>query len=249
MKQVKKDDGGKPPVKNPEKTNQINIDISKIKKFLLYAFLIQFILNLLVIWLTGLGYYNLYGIGKFNFDFEESVPTYFSSFNLLFTAILLAIISSLKKTIKDSYFIHWGGLSVIFFILSIDEVAGFHELLIDPIRRMYDFTGYLRFPWVIPALLFMVILYFSYFKFLNSLPEKSKIGFLYSGIIFLTGAIGIEMISAKIFINLEESPKDLIYNLVTSIEETLEMLGIILFIFVLLSYLRSLTTEINLKIK
>jgi enamine deaminase RidA (YjgF/YER057c/UK114 family) len=85
-----------------------------------------------------------------------------------------------------------------------------------------------------------------YFQFLKALPKPYIKGFFCSCLIFLSGSIGLETISAKIFISLEQSPKDLMYNLVTTMEESCEMIGIIMFINVLLSYLKSMNVATNL---
>lgn len=229
--------------------NDIQIDTSAIKKILYYIFIIELIFDLLVVFLTEAGYTHFYGFKKFFFDDEDTIPTYFSAINLLFAGILLALIANFKGNVNDPFTFHWKILSVLFILLSIDEIAGLHEMTIDPMVLAYGLSGYMRFPWVILGLIFMAGFSLYYYKFLISLPKKYIMGFFCSCLIFLTGAIGIEIISAKIFISREESAKDLIYNLVTTAEESCEMLGIILFITFLLSYLKSNKAEFNFRLK
>jgi len=143
----------------------------------------------------------------------------------------------------------WKLLSIIFVLLSIDEIAAFHEMAIDPLVIAYNLSGYMRFPWVIFGLIFMAGFSLYYFQFLKALPKPYFKGFFCSCLIFLSGSIGLETISAKIFISLEQSPKDLMYNLVTTLEESFEMIGIIMFINVLLSYLKSMNSPINFYFK
>lgn len=224
-------------------------NINYINKILFYAFVIQFTFNFIFIILIQFGIDRFYGLGKFYFDREDSVPTYFSSVILLFAALLLAFIAFFKTNFKDSFSKHWVILSIIFTGLSIDETAGFHESLVDPMIAMYDFTGFMRFPWIIAGLIFMIFFSIAYFKFLNSLPGLYKTGFIYSCFIYVTGAIGFEMWSAELFSNLEKPYEDLSYNLVITAEETFEMLGILLFISVLLSYIRAQNWEIRLSFK
>lgn len=229
--------------------NQISINIPKIKRILIYIFLIQLILNLALIFLIERGYCNFYGLKKFYFDGEQSIPTFFSSMNLLISGFLLALIAYLKSKLNDPFKLHWKVLSLIFVLLAIDEIAELHEMTIDPMVRTYHFSGFLRFPWIILGVIFMTIFSIAYFRFLISLPKSYAMGFFFSCLIFVTGAIGIEAISANLFISLRESPKDLIYNLVTTVEESFEMVGIIMFIIILLNYIKSLTTSLNLDIK
>lgn len=247
--QEKDDDSDKRLYKAAQLTRQVYIDIPKIKKFLYYAFLIQLTFNLVVVFLTEAGHTNFYGLKKFFFDDEESIPTYFSAINLLFAGILLALITNLKSRLNDPFTMHWKVLSILFILLSIDEVAGFHEMTIDPLVRTYQLTGYMRFPWVILGLIFMTGFSLYFLQFLRALPKPYIRGFFCSCLIFLSGSIGLETISAKIFISLEQSPKDLIYNLVTTMEESCEMLGVIMFIIVLLSYIKSMRANINLSFK
>lgn len=230
-------------------TNEINIDTSKTTKFLYYIFTIQLIFDLTIVFLTEAGYTHFYGFKKFFFDDEDTIPTYFSAIDLLFAGILLALITNFKSKLNDPFAVHWKILTILFILLSIDEIAGFHEMTIDPLVQAYHLDGYLRFPWVILGVIFMTGFSIYYYQFLRALPKKYIYGFACSCLIYLSGAIGIEIISAKIFISREESAKDLIYNLVTTAEESCEMLGIILFISVLLSYLKSIKSEINFSLK
>jgi hypothetical protein len=131
----------------------------------------------------------------------------------------------------------------------MDEIAGFHEIIIDPINNSFQFNGYWRFSWVIPAIFFVLFFAISYLKFLNSLTSKYKKGFIFAGFIYVLGAIVIEMLSAKIYTNEKASAHDLIYNLVITLEESFEMLGVMMFISVLLSYIKSMQHEISISIK
>jgi len=232
-----------------EKKLQISFRASHLNYFIYSAFLIQLILNLIWITLTELAYSHLYGLGKFYFDLEDSVPTYFSSIILLFSAILMAIISLAKIKISDPFSKHWIILSILFVFLSIEEVAGFHETIIDPLNSLFQFKGYWRFSWVIPGIIFGLIFAISYLKFLNSLASKYKWGLIYAGLVYILGAIFIEMISANIYINTFVSAKDILYNLVITLEESCEMLGVMMLISVLLSYIKSLQFQISISIK
>lgn len=242
-------EGDKPYNESAQLRNEIQIDTSQIIKILYYIFTIELIFDLLVVFLTEAGYTNFYGFKKFFFDDEESIPTYFSAINLLFAGILLAIITNFKSKLNDPFTMQWKLLSIIFVLLSIDEIAAFHEMAIDPLVRAYNLSGYMRFPWVILGLIFMAGFSLYYFQFLKALPKPYIKGFFCSCLIFLSGSIGLETISAKIFISLEQSPKDLMYNLVTTLEESFEMIGIIMFINVLLSYLKSMNSPINFYFK
>lgn len=231
--------------------SSFNYDLktSHINRIIYFSFLIQFLFNLILIFSIEFGNQHHYGLKKFYFDLEESVPTYFSSIILLFSSLLLVLISSIKYKIMDSFSDHWMIISVLFLVLSVDEIAGFHEVLIDPLNNLFHFTGFWRFSWVIPALIFVLIFTASYLKFLNSLPLKYKRGFIMAGCIYVIGAIGIEMVSAKLFINDKASEVDLIYNLTITLEESFEMLGVMIFVSYLISYIKSMNYVLNISLK
>jgi hypothetical protein len=62
-----------------------------------------------------------------NLATDSSIPTWYASLALLLCSILLAAIAATKKRLGERYARHWGVLSGIFLILSIDEVAAIHE--------------------------------------------------------------------------------------------------------------------------
>lgn len=176
--------------------------------------------------------YGLYAL--FNFDTEKNIPTLYSSVSLLFSSSLLLLISTYHKRQKEPYLL-WLGLALIFLFLSIDEFATLHENLIGPVRETLNTSGALYFAWVIPYSALLVIFLAFYFRFLLNLPKKSMILFLLSGTIYISGAIGFELIGG---LRAESHGlNNLVYSLITTAEELLEMLGIALFIYSLLVYI------------
>ena len=75
----------------------------------------------------------------------------------------------------------------------------------------------------------------AYLPFVFELPKETRNHFLLAGVIFVTGAFGVEMLGAR------EADlygyETVTYCVLYSLEEMLEMLGIVLFIYALLSYL------------
>jgi len=178
----------------------------------------------------------VYGlIEKFNVDSESNIPTYFSSLMLLMISVFLGIIALFKNKTKDPFVIHWTLLSIIFFFMSLDEVAGFHEALSGFLETRWETSGYFNYPWVIPAMLFVLVFIIFFFKFWRNLPQKTRLLFLISGALYISGVIGIELISGK-YAELH-GEQNLIYNMIIMIEEFLEMAGCLCFIYTLLRYI------------
>jgi hypothetical protein len=182
------------------------------------------------------GHPNVYGfVPQFDFDSENNIPTYFSSFILLVSAVLLKVIALSKKIKKDVFFKSWSLLSVIFLYLSIDESASIHELLILPLRKAFKLSGIFYYSWVIAGILIVLILSIYYYKFLLDLPPKTRYQFLLAAFFFVGGAIGIEMIGG--YYSYIKTENNLIYSVITTFEESFEMIGVIIFINSLLQYI------------
>jgi hypothetical protein len=193
------------------------------------------------------GHDYIYGlIPMFDFSAEMNIPTLYSSFALMIVSILLSIIASTHKRLGSSY-CPWLGLAIIFLFLSIDEIALIHERFNEPVSQLINTTGLLYYPWVIPYGIASVVFVIIYLKFLMSLPPKMIILFVVSGATFVAGAIGFESLAGR---HHELYGKNnLIYPFYYTCEEFLEMFGIVIFIYTLLSYIASqfkvLTISIN----
>ena len=171
----------------------------------------------------------------FNVDSELNIPTWYQSSTLLFCAILLAMIASAKKRAGARYALHWRALAIIFLFLSLDEEAAIHEMTIMPLRSALNAGGLLYFTWVIPGAAFVLLIGAAYLGFLADLPAKTRRLFLVAGTTFVGGALGIEMV-AGLFAQ-SYGGGDMRYIMISTVEELLEMVGIVVFIYALMSYM------------
>ncbi len=113
----------------------------------------------------------------FSLDQELNIPAWYSSFLLLFSSGLLALITYIKKA--DRYYISWRNLSIIFLWLSLDEAFSFHEILIIPsLREVLNLSPIFFQTWVIVGIPLVIFFAFKYFKFLQHLPKKTQHLFL-----------------------------------------------------------------------
>ena len=174
-------------------------------------------------------------VDTFDMNVENNVPTFFSAFILVTTAVLLTVISS--QSTADRYAGHWKWLVIIFTFMAIDEDAALHELLIEPVRDLLPVAGPLYFAWVIPYGLAVLVIGVLYLRFVWSLTARTRGLFIGAGSLYLAGALGFESIGGWYF-SLHGEMEDLPYSLLVATEEFFEMSGIILFIYALLDYLR-----------
>ena len=183
-----------------------------------------------------LGYDNIFGlIPQFNLNSEQNIPALFSTLILLLSSILLAIIAYAVKKSCASYFYHWLGLSLIFLFLSMDESLSFHESMTVPLRKGLNTSGILFYAWVIPYGIALLILIFLYLKFFISLPAKTRKLFIIAAVVYLLGVIGIELIGGRI--DEQIGRHNATYVVYSTIEEVLEMGGIVVFIYALMYYI------------
>ncbi len=204
---------------------------------------------------------------------ERSIPAWFESLQFLLCSILLAVVAVAKKQRGDRYSLHWSALSIILLLLSLDEVASIHEAIGQQSEHLlHSATGFtpsgaITFFWVVPGAAFTLIVVLAYLRFLAQLPQTTRRLFLFAGALFVLGALGIEMLSAQVLSSSEgivswvvssgsmvdrESASAiprLIVGLQTSIEEMFEMLGLTVFVYALLAYIRSYVEDINARVR
>jgi len=183
-------------------------------------------------------------VPKFNLDEENNIPTYFSSIILLTACILLAVIGLWKQQKGARYARHWLFLSIVFLFLSIDEAASIHELVNTPFRVTYGVSGMFRFAWVLFAIPLVVLFGISYLKFLLIIPKRIRLRIILAGILYVGGALGCELISGWY----QDTTYDVGFNyaMLTALEETLEMIGVTVFIYALLEYICIHIAEVRL---
>jgi hypothetical protein len=171
---------------------------------------------------------------------EASVPTIFSVFLLLFAALLLLLTGYGKgqNPLTRSERKYWWFLGFVILFLSVDEGISIHEWVAYMIKIVttYNFSGYLYYPWVIPYFLLAAGVFLFVRNFLFRLPARTRTLFIASGALFVGAAVGLEMVEA-LYDTYSGTTKDLVYGILFTIEEALEMSAIILFIYALLTYL------------
>ena len=173
----------------------------------------------------------------FNLDAEKNIPTLYSCLALLFSSLLLGAIAYAKNLDSDRYKNHWKFLSFIFLFLCLDEAGSLHEKLIEPMRSLLNATGFLYFTWVVPIGFLVVIFLFSYSKFVFHLPVSTKKLFVAACAVYIGGGIGMELVGG--YLSFTTGEGGLAYALVTTLEESLEMVGIVVFIHALISYIKT----------
>lgn len=167
---------------------------------------------------------------------ERNIPTYFSVLLLLTAALLLGFITALNGRQGGSHGSKWAVLSFGFLFMAYDEAFKVHEKLHPPMRAILGDSdlGIFYFSWVIPGIIIVLVLASFFLKFLWHLPATTRFRFLAAGMLYVGGAIGVELIAGR---HAElQGQQSFAYSMIVTVEESLEMAGLIVFIWALLNY-------------
>lgn len=191
------------------------------------------------------GHDTVYGlIHLFDIDGENNIPSYFSASLLLLAALLLTTISVLKLKSRTPYALHWAVLAFTFLYLAVDEAASIHELLMRPTRELLGerASGIFHFAWVIPGTAIALIFALLFLKFFLHLPVQTRLLVLVGAAFYSGSAIGFDLIGGRY---VELHGPDLTYSMITTVEESLEMAGAIVFIYAMLTYMEENYGEVR----
>lgn len=206
-----------------------------------------------------LGYQNSFSafyVKLFDLNTEGNLPTLFSTLLLLSASALLFLIFIKSRISADKSHLYWLFLSGLFMFLALDESLQIHEKVTNMInlignegevKAITERPGFLRYVWVVPYLGLVVVLFFVLYRFLWKLPSATRNLFLLSGGMFVGGAVGLEFLEGYYDSTLGSN----FYTVILyTIEEGLEMGGVVIFIYALLKFLagNTETGRINVKI-
>jgi len=171
----------------------------------------------------------------FIFDAEANFPTLFNYLLLVGIAALLALLAVRAFGEGSRWRYHWAGLALIFLVFSYDEAARMHEALVPLVNRFVDAKGVLYFSWVVPGAIFALLVGLAYLRFVLALPRPIAALTILGGGLYIAGALGLELASGEYVTRhgMETSG----FLLLATVEETLEMLGLIVFGYGLLRLL------------
>ena len=185
----------------------------------------------------------------FDLNLENNFPSFFSALILAFSALLLLIIYFYEKINNIKSARYWLVLGLIFIFLSFDESIQIHEDLAKFIRPKLatDLSGFLYWAWVVPYAFFVLAVVIYFMRFVLNLPTFTRNLFFLSGFIYISGALGLELLEGYFF---KLYGLNHIYNRILYFtEELMEMMGVTIFIYALLKYMASHSIIISIRQK
>jgi hypothetical protein len=167
----------------------------------------------------------------FSLSYEQNVPTWYSSSLLLVCSLLLAITAAGARKTRQGFVSHWAGLAAAFLYISLDEFVQLHEGAGGGLKL----NGVLYFSWVVPASIVVAFLGVIYLRFLAHLPRITRVRFIVAGTLYVAGALGMELPLG--YWTERAGTDNVVYAAIDFVEESMEMLGMNLFLLALVDYL------------
>lgn len=199
----------------------------------------------------------------FDVDVEGNIPTFYNAF-LFFCSSILFLICGYAASGRARW--GWMLLGGVMAFLAVDEGSQFHEhFMLVTLRFLGDGDmrigqmGWLFYAWIIPYVLAAVGLSIILLPWLWHLDPSVRRGLILAGVVYVAGAAGMESIGGSVaeqlLVRFDPAATypgipcevykvgecflyaDATYVALYTIEETLEMAGLILCIGVLLRWL------------
>ncbi len=186
-------------------------------------------------------------------DYEGNIPTLYTAILFMICATLLMLVRKRagqiqsKNSVAGSDSMQWLVLALIFCFLGIDEGVKLHEYLGDMMERFITAEGFLYFPWVIPYMTIFVLLVIAFLPFYLRQPAATRRDFFIAAVVYLCGAAVLDILGAR-EADLHGT-STVVYSLLYTVEEILEMIGLIIFIKALLHLLGDTRISISVKAK
>ncbi|HEU4721524.1 MAG TPA: hypothetical protein VFS59_09195 [Gemmatimonadaceae bacterium] len=170
----------------------------------------------------------------FDTAYEGNVPTWLSSAMWLAAGLFAYAIGVAARRLEDPSGGRWLLLGGCFLLLAVDETAQAHELVVGPlIDAVEQVTGLAHGPARLAAVACagagLLALAAWLWPWMRALPQALQARLLAAGVVFVGGALGLEVLS-----RLVET------QYLSPFEELGEMLGVALLLTALLPYVRAI---------
>ena len=169
---------------------------------------------------------------------ESNLPTWFSSVLWLAAALVAFSIWRVFQERGYGHQAYWAGMVALFTFLSLDEAGKVHEGIGGFVVSQGDFSGFFTYAWVIVGAAFTLVIGAIYVRLLLRLKPAVALTIIAAAVVFLSGAVGVELIYAAVDKgHLASMPFGQSRLRMIIYEETLEMLGAVLLLRALLNVL------------
>lgn len=185
----------------------------------------------------NLSYGNFYEVtNRFDFDDEASIPTWFSNVLFLMAASAAGLAAYLER--KKKSFGVWLLIMSGAILGSIDEVSTVHESGLQSIHLLFfneNAPTLLANAWVVIVPVVLIFIAWFFVLALRVLPKKTIKLFAIAAAIYLSGAIGVDIITSTLL----DSTPFIEQGIFVAIEEVSELVGLSILIYAISSYIET----------
>lgn len=225
----------------------MNISISRHKVVHTFNCVVALfaVINLILVYLKfELKVSRLYGqFDLWDLDNEISIPTWFSSMQLLVASVLLWVIAHVTRQTGDPMTKKWRAMAAVFFLMSMDEVSNFHDRSAMLLKSTAHAMPFPTFAWVPFGIALVLAFTVYFFRFAWTLPTKIRFQCWLAAAIFVGGALVVEIITGYL-VKREMFSQYILHNL-PILEESMEMGGITLFVNALMLHLQTISPAVT----
>ncbi len=168
-------------------------------------------------------------VDAFDMNLENSVTTWSAALILATAAGLCGLTAWASRRANDDSWRKWMFIAGIITVLSIEEVADLHGYWGTRLQDQLETTGPLRYAWIMPAAVLVVIVAGTLARFVFGLDRPLRIAILTGGAMYVGAAIGLEVIHGVV-----TGSDSFGLWLLHGVEETLELVAVSIVIVALL---------------
>ncbi|MDQ4131260.1 MAG: hypothetical protein M3133_09805 [Actinomycetota bacterium] len=184
----------------------------------------------------------------FDSNSKMNFPTAYKILALLSCTLLLALITVAKRRQGDRYARHWKGLALAFLFLTADEATMIHQNLDRALQRVTGTDGALFFSWTLVYVPLVVIFALAYLPFLRSLRPRQRLLFVAAGACYAGGSGGLEFLKSAAY-TAAGYEVTLRFGLLAALSDSLQEVGLLVFIYALLVELTAHVEEVRLRLQ
>lgn len=173
-------------------------------------------------------------------DRENNPSTWFSAAMLATAGGLLMVIRAARPATERRW---WLFLAVVMGAMSLDEVSTAHEQVQALMGRG---DGWLYYTWVFPALMATAVVGVLAWRFLGRVSRPLRMRATVAAGVFLSGAIVTEVLGG--FWTQEHGVANRTHFVRTTIEENLEMIGVLLFVAALARFAAEIRARVRIDV-
>lgn len=166
----------------------------------------------------------------FHLDREQNLPTLFSV-QLILASSALAGARGMAAPPRSLMRRGWCLVALILFLLAVDEFASIHERVDSAIRHYLGEDNLPYVVWPIPYVAGVLVVGSVLGRWFFALSRPLAWRLALAGCIYLSGAVGIELIAGNYIAEIDPDHlgvSDLNRDLFATVEETLEMIGLLI---------------------